>query len=165
MYNFSKLFLAISLCLATSSYAQQRLEVGGLVGGSFYQGDILGQSVNEIAPNVHGTASFQAGYFLNNHLGFRFSGGYGKMSGGDNFSEFTWRQQRNLSFHSNVYNAGVRAEYNLIAYNPDQGKYFTLYPFLGYQHVFLIQKRSTRARNTVCSPWVPRGKGYPSTQT
>jgi len=159
MYNFSKLFLAISLCLATSSYAQQRLEVGGLVGGSFYQGDILGQSVNEIAPNVHGTASFQAGYFLNNHLGFRFSGGYGKMSGGDNFSEFTWRQQRNLSFHSNVYNAGVRAEYNLIAYNPDQGKYFTLYPFLGYQHVFFNPKTFYQGKEYRLQPLGTEGQG------
>lgn len=165
MQNPSKLVLAILICLSFKSIAQQRLEIGALVGGSFYQGDILGQTVNEIAPNTHATASLQAGYFFNNHFGFRFSGGYGKMSGGDNFSEFPWRQRRNLSFHSTVYNAGLRAEYNLTGYNPARGQYFTIYPFLGYQHVFFDPRTMYMGKEYRLQPLGTEGQGlakYPN---
>lgn len=159
MKHFSTLILGILLLGSVRMCAQQRLEIGAQAGGSFYQGDILGQTVAEISPNIHGSASLQAGYFFNNHFGVRFSGGYGKMSGGDNFSEFPWRQQRNLSFHSTVYNLGLRAEYNVTGFDPARGQYFTIYPFLGYQHVFFDPKTFYRGKEYRLQPLGTEGQG------
>lgn len=165
MIQYKLLIPVILLCLPYTGIAQQRLELGGLLGGSFYQGDILGQSVTEISPNIHGSLSLQAGYFLNNHLGFRFSTGYGKISGGDKYSELPWRQQRNLSFHSNMYNAGIRVEYNVTGFNPDEGKNFTVYPFLGLHQVFFDPKTEYKGVEYRLQPLGTEGQGlskYPN---
>ena len=135
-FSFLNTFFSICFLVVNSSEAQNRLEIGALLGGSCYQGDVLGNTVSEIAPNIHGSASLQAGYFFNDYIGVRIGGGIGKMSGSDNFSESPWRKERNLSFESNVTQLGARIEYNITGFNPAQDKNFTIYPFFGLSPSF-----------------------------
>jgi hypothetical protein len=152
-------FLGISFFSISSAFAQSRLEVGALIGGSCYQGDILGSTVAEIAPNIHLSASAQAAYFFNNYIGVRLSGGYGKMSGGDKFSEVPWRKARNLSFQSNVTNFGARVEYNITGFNPLMEKNFTIYPFVGYHHVFFNPQAEYKGKLYDLQPLGTGGQG------
>jgi hypothetical protein len=133
--------LSIVLLLSLAPIkAQHRLEIGGLIGGSCYQGDILGLTAAEIKPNTYLSGSLQAGYFFNDYLGFRIGGGVGKMSGGDQYAELPWRRARNLSFYSNVTQFGARVEYNITGFNPYENRNFTLYPFLGYHQLLFNPK-------------------------
>ncbi len=150
-------FLGTSIC--TSTFAQGRLEVGTLIGGSCYQGDILGSTVAEIAPNIHLSGSLQGAYFFNDYVGVRLSGGYGKMSGGDNFSEVPWRRARNLSFQSNVTNFGARVEYNITGFNPFTEKNFTIYPFAGYHQVLFNPQAEYKGKLYDLQPLGTSGQG------
>lgn len=141
------------------SYSQQRFEIGTLVGGSCYQGDILGSSVSEIAPNIHASAYLSTAYFFNNFLGLRFAAGYGKMSGGDRFAEVSQRRSRNLSFVSNVYTSGLRAEFNVTGFNPAEGQNFTIYPFVGYHHAFYNPKAEYKGKLYELQPLGTEGQG------
>lgn len=141
------------------AYAQKRLELGTLLGGSFYQGDILGTTVSEIAPNTHASASLMAGYSLNRFFTLRSQLGYGKISGGDKFAELPWRRARNLSFSSVVYNAGLRGEFNITGYNPAEDENFTLYALLGYNHLFHNPKAEYQGKWYELQPLGTEGQG------
>jgi hypothetical protein len=141
------------------------LELGALLGGSCYQGDILGGTVAEIAPNIHGSASLQAAYFFNDYIGVRVGGGFGKMSGSDKYAEAPWRKARNLSFESNVTQFGVRLEYNITGFNPLKERNFTIYPFVGYHHLFFNPKAEYKGKLYELQPLGTGGQGlskYPS---
>ena len=167
--HHKKNVLVLSMLISCSMlvFSQKRLELGVLLGGSFYQGDILGQTASEIIPNVHPAAAIQAGYFLNNHLGFRLGVGYGKMSGGDSYSEAPWRRARNLSFESNVFHGGARVEYNITGFNPDNEQNFTIYPFIGYHHTFFEPKTAYKGKIYSLQPLGTEGQGlakYPNSK-
>jgi hypothetical protein len=148
-----------SLIFSSMTFAQKRLELGLSLGGSFYQGDILGQTASEIAPNMHLAAELQAGYFWNNHLGMRFGLGYGAMSGGDKYAEAPWRRARNLSFESNVFHGGGRIEYNITGFNPEDNQNFTIYPFIGYHHLFFEPKTEYKGKVYSLQPLGTEGQG------
>jgi hypothetical protein len=157
----------VLLILSIFSYAQQRFEIGALIGGSCYQGDVLGSSVTEIAPNIHGSVNLNAAYFFNNFLGVRVAGGYGKMSGGDKYAETAQRRARNLSFVSNVYTTGVRLEFNVTGFNPADNQNFTIYPFIGYHHTFFNPKAEYKGKLYALQPLGTEGQGlakYPDRQ-
>jgi Domain of unknown function (DUF6089) len=153
-------FLSVFFLFAQSIViAQSRLEVGGLVGGSAYQGDILGGTVSEIAPNIHGSASVQAAYFFNDYIGVRLGAGMGKMSGSDKFAESPWRKERNLSFESNVTQFGARIEYNITGFNPAMDKNFTIFPFVGYHHLFFNPMAEYKGKLYELQPLGTAGQG------
>lgn len=158
---FTKKIIAFFLLIFINftSYAQKRLELGTLLGGSCYQGDVLGSSVSELAPNIHASANLNVAYFFNNYIGLRLATGYGKMSGGDNYAEVVQRKSRNLSFISNVYNVGIRAEFNVTGFNPDDDKNFTIYPFVGYHHVFFNPKAEYKGKLYALQPLGTEGQG------
>lgn len=150
---------SLFILLSTISYTQQRFEIGTLLGGSCYQGDVLGSSVSEISPNIHASANLNAAYFFNNYLGLRFAVGYGKMSGGDKYAEVAQRRARNLSFVSNVYTTGLRVEFNVTGYNPADEKNFTIYPFIGYHHTFFNPKAEYKGKLYALQPLGTEGQG------
>lgn len=161
-FNLKQITISISTLLllqVTSINAQNRYELGLLLGGSCYQGDVLGNTVSEIAPNIHSSASLQAGYFFNRFFGIRTQVGYGKISGGDSYSEDVWRKARNLSFTSNVYNVGIRAEYNVTGYDPMNNQNFTAYPFVGYNHLFFNPRAEYKGKWYDLQPLGTEGQG------
>lgn len=94
----------------TPSFAQT--EVGILVGGSYYYGDI----VNEIEPT---TMRYSFGgflrYHLNDRVALKFMGAYARVTGADSLSESEFQRNRNLDFFTDIVEGSVQLEYNLIS--------------------------------------------------
>ena len=90
----------------------QKIEVGVLVGGSYYYGDI----VNDWQPN---TISNAAGVFLRYHLSENLTvkgfGGYCRIGGADsNSTGSTYQKHRNLAFWADVFEGSVQFEYSFV---------------------------------------------------
>ena len=90
----------------------QKIEVGVLVGGSYYYGDI----VNDWQPN---TISNAAGVFLRYHLSENLTvkgfGGYCRIGGADsNSTGSTYQKHRHLAFWADVFEGSVQFEYSFV---------------------------------------------------
>ncbi|MCO5253002.1 MAG: DUF6089 family protein [Bacteroidetes bacterium] len=112
--NSKYLILSILLSFNLSTQAQRffagKMEFGVMFGGSNYHGDLAKEIVFSETHPMFG-AYFQRNY--NEWVSLRYQFSYAKISGSDkNFVAYT---QRNLSFYSNIYEAGVVAEFN---FNP-----------------------------------------------
>ncbi len=122
---------SLLLCIPLSLSAQ--LEVGGTVGVSNYLGDLapsgLWTSLGEM--------NFSAGVFARYNIGkwVSLKGGinYGKISASDfNSNNSDFRQSRNLSFRSNIFEFGFTGEFNILGYAPyNLEKTFSPYVFVG----------------------------------
>lgn len=92
----------------------QKYEVGILAGGSYYYGDI----VNEWEPS---TIKGSFGVFVRDHITdkikLKFFGGYCKIGGADSNSSSPWQRNRNLDFHSDVWEGSVQIEYCFVSDN------------------------------------------------
>lgn len=110
------LFLLLSIGLAGTQAYAQKTEVGVLVGGSYYWGDI----VNVWQPaTIKPAGTFFLRYHIDPRLAFRGGLSYAQIEGADATSESAWQQQRNFSFKTNIYELSGVVEYNLL---PDKNK-------------------------------------------
>lgn len=106
----------------------QKVDLGILLGGSYYYGDV----VNEIEPTTIRPAF---GGFIRYRLSDRFAlkgfGGYAKVYGDDQLSASEWQQQRNWSFESTIMEGSLQAEFNLLE-DRNRGRRFAnpLIPYL-----------------------------------
>ncbi len=104
------LFLFFILVGAFSSFAQ-KLEVGLLVGGSYYYGDI----VNELElSTIKGAGGAFIRYHVNERIAIKFFGGYARIGGADSISTSAFQKRRNLSFWADIYEGSAQLEYNFI---------------------------------------------------
>jgi hypothetical protein len=107
----NSLLIGLILSAITFTAKAQNMDIGLLLGGSYYYGDV----VNEIEPTTIGPA---VGGFVRYRLGDRFAlkafAGYAKVSGDDKLSESEWQLQRNWSFESTILEGSIQAEFNLI---------------------------------------------------
>jgi hypothetical protein len=121
------------LCIMISSLAlraQKSDEIGIMLGGSYYIGDLN--------PTKHfSSLTRPAGgivYRHNFNMRFAVAGNayFGSVQGIDARSSSFEQQQRNLSFRSNIYEFAARGEFNFIEYKIGSDKYqFTPFMFLG----------------------------------
>jgi hypothetical protein len=110
------LFLLLSICLAGSKSYAQKTEVGVIVGGSYYWGDI----VNTWQPStIKPAGTFFIRYHIDPRLAFRGGISYASLEGADASSESLWQRERNFSFNTQVYELAGVVEYNLL---PDKNK-------------------------------------------
>src|SRR3954465_579474 len=104
-----KLFVTLSFLTAAFTLKAQNMDIGLLLGGSYYYGDV----VNEIEPSTIRPAF---GGFIRYRLGERLAlkafGAYAKVTGDDKLSESEWQQQRNWSFESTIIEGSIQAEFN-----------------------------------------------------
>ncbi len=118
--------LIFTFTLAGNTQAQ-KLDLGLLLGGSYYYGDV----VNELEPSTVGAA---VGGFLRYRLGGRVAlkgyVGYNSISGDDKLSESKWQQERNWTFETSIIEASLQAEFNLIE-DRNRGRRFAN-PFIPY---------------------------------
>lgn len=105
----------------------QRVDVGLLLGTSYYYGDV----VNEFVPSAFGPAvgGFLR-YRLTDRLALKGFAGYIKISGDDQYSSSEWQKQRNWTFETAIIEGSLQAEFNLIE-DRNRGRRFAN-PFIPY---------------------------------
>lgn len=124
-------FCIILLIFIYSTCNAQYFEVGLFGGVSNYQGDLAPFAF--VPKETHLSYGYFTKFNFNRFLSLKLSGYYGKISGDDNNSENEWRQRRNLSFRSNIWELSGFAEVNLTGYDPHaRKKLLTPYAFLGF---------------------------------
>lgn len=139
--SYSKYFLTafFCCCLTFVSYAQYRngkTEIGLLLGGSNYFGDL--------APEIKlKETKFSAGvFFKQNHNKFfssRYQFAYARIAASD--KNFRANEYRNLSFFSNIFELGYNAEYNFVPFGMNVlEKNSSTFVFAGFNMFFFNPK-------------------------
>jgi hypothetical protein len=126
--------LAFALA-ANTGFAQMHakhrrsVELGGLLGVSYYIGD-LNQTKQFLYSNPAGGLIFR--YNFNPRLTWQFHALFGKIEGHDSHSSSAYQVQRNLNFRSHIFEVGSQLEFNFYNYSIGNSKErFTPYIFIG----------------------------------
>lgn len=93
----------------------QYLEIGVNGGGSNFIGDV-GNYGMDLPRGFHAGALFR--YNFNNHWAVRINANYGQIEARDSWSSLEDRQNRNLSFRSEIREAYAVAEFNFFPFEP-----------------------------------------------
>lgn len=121
-----QLFYVFLMILPCSLFAQ--LEAGVQVGVSNYFGDLAPSGLRA----NFGETNFSAGVFARYNIGRWVS-----VKGGFNYAKISaedasYKERRNLSFRSNLYEFGVTGEFNILGYQPyNLDRVFSPYVFIG----------------------------------
>ncbi len=107
-----KLIIFFLINMVTIITYAQKSELGFLAGGSFYWGDI----VSEPEPStVKEALGMYFRYYHNKHISTKLFLGYCRIGGADSLPlSSSYQKHRNLSFFSNIFEASVQLEYNII---------------------------------------------------
>ena len=125
------LFLPAFLFLSFASFAQHA-EIGLLLGGSVYQGDLspTNKLQNFRETNMAVGAFYR--YNINDFVGARLGFTFGTISGTDAKDDSESRRLRNLSFQSNIFELALTAEFNILGFQPyNLERVFSPYIFVG----------------------------------
>lgn len=106
--------------LGRSQYA----EIGISAGGSNFLGDVGPYSI-DLPQGYH--AGFLFRYNFNRFWSLRLQGNYGLVQADDARSSLNYRQERNLSFRSEIREAYAVAEFNFFEYQPGTKLWHTPY--------------------------------------
>jgi len=133
------LFNAIATLTFILAYQglQAQLEAGISVGLSSYQGDLAPNSISGSFSQLHFSGGVFGRYNINNFLAAKLAINYGKLSGNDESAASESQQLRNFSFRSNVFEAALTGEINILGYQPyNYERTFSPYIFagIGYFH-------------------------------
>ena len=97
-----------------------RSELGVIVGGTFYMGDL-----NPYTPlrgtNLAGGIVYR--YNVHSRLSVRANFIYGELEGSDALSDNAYRQNRNLSFNTDIYEGAVGVEFNYFPFQLGHDRY------------------------------------------
>lgn len=120
-YVLSILLIVVSTTVLSQFHTgRSRSELGVMIGGSYYIGDLN--------PYGHFRNTYLAGglvyrYNINPRVSLRANLLYAKVSGYDSQSKITSIQQRNLSFSSTIYELGVGFEFNYFPFQLGHDRY------------------------------------------
>lgn len=123
-----RIILSLALLLPLVSSAQQHHEFGFSAGISSYYGDLQPDLFPDNSTHAMGGIMYK--YFMNPHVGLRFGVSYTKLAGFDTLSGIPAREERNLSFQTNLLEFHGGFELNLLPIEKDRIK-FTPYIFGG----------------------------------
>lgn len=105
-----------------------RSSLGVMIGGSYYIGD-LNQFGHFKHTNLSGSLIYR--YHVNSRVAVRGALRYGKVEGYDSDSDDPYKQLRNFSFESDIFEFSAGIEFNFLNYKLGNSKYFfTPYMFL-----------------------------------
>ena len=113
------------------SFAQYS-EVGILLGGALYRGDLTHRDklVNLSESHFAYGAFFR--YNLSDFISFKLSVQQGKLSGNDAYAKDTNQRNRNLHFKTNLTEVALTGEFNILGYQPyNLSRPFSPYVFAG----------------------------------
>lgn len=128
--NTLKVLLCLIFCAGFSSIsAQKGYELGGWLGTSFYYGD-LNNRLSIHKPGPAGGLNVRRNF--NTRTAAMVSLSYARIAADDASSPNTFERNRNLSFHSNVFDLSAVMEFNFFNYvHASSDEYFTPYIFGG----------------------------------
>lgn len=113
------------LLFAVLSFGQQqnnksRSELGFLLGGSYYLGDL-----NQFVPfkNTHLAGGLIYRYNVHSRLAIRTTFNYGKVSGDDSDSKIDQHRERNLNFESSIWELASGVEFNYYPFQIGHNRY------------------------------------------
>lgn len=112
-----KKYLIFLFCFPLSLFGQH-FEVGFLVGGSNYLGDLSSNSSEIVLKESNLAAGAFAKYNINHLLAVRLNFNYASVSGADSNSGNVDIINRNLNFKSDIYEASLIGEFNILGYQP-----------------------------------------------
>lgn len=110
----------------------QGIELGLFLGASNYMGDLSNEFI--VLGETHPSVALIGRYNLGEKWALKGFVGYGRISGSDENANTDLKKSRNLSFYSDVFEASVQLEFNLVRnsmrYN-QRSKRFVPYVFVG----------------------------------
>lgn len=115
MVNRFCLLLSVAFMLCSSATQAQDMEAGLLLGASNYSGDLSKQRINlgETQPSI----GILYRYYFSPKINIEGSLTYARVSGDDkNYDDDDFRRKRNLRFKSNIFEASVQGEYNILPF-------------------------------------------------
>lgn len=125
----NRLIISALFLFGAASIQAQHFEVGMFAGGSNFIGD-----VGNYRPHL--PTGYSGGLFVrynfNRHWALRLHGNYGHISNADSLSGMAYRQQRNLSFESEIWELGLTAEFNFLEFEPGTNHWHTPYLMGGF---------------------------------
>jgi hypothetical protein len=105
-------------------------EIGGMLGGSNYAGDLSPTPI--VFKETHPAIGAFVRANVKKSLSIKANLYYGAVSGSDENTEVEKNRMRNLSFRSNLLEVGLNAEYNLLPFETGSRKFKTApYIFAG----------------------------------
>ena len=110
--------LVILLFFLPFTLAGQHFEAGLLIGGSNYLGDLSSNSSQIYLKETNIAAGAFARYNVNHLVALRLGFNYTSISGADRNSGNTAIIDRNLNFQSDIYEASLIGEFNILGYQP-----------------------------------------------
>lgn len=161
---FTFLMVTSSLLSQTKKRNFRQHEVGIMIGGSYYIGDLNPRKQFNLTQPAGGVF-----YRFTPNYRYAFRGGfnYGNIMGDDSQSEDADQIQRNLNFKSRIIEFHAIAEFNFLEYRISNDKYkFTTFLFLGLD-VFNFKPRAQMGNFWIdLQPLRTEGqsKGYKLTQ-
>ncbi len=117
---------AFIITLAFCSFGQ-KVEVGIMAGGMFYNGDLTEKPLN---PELHLAGGMFLRINMNNRVSLKGNVLLGSISGTDIGATSTTRHLRNLSFSSKISEFAAEIEVNLVDNYREKGRRTTCVPYL-----------------------------------
>lgn len=129
-----KIFTFLLLLIATLAAKAQTWEMGGLIGGSGYMGDLNSRNPLQVSGGAIGIFARKN---YSPYVSARVSYTFGWIQAADSTSSYPENRNRNLSFLTTLHEVSARAEVNFLEYRPGVFKNsFTPYIFLGLGGVY-----------------------------
>ncbi len=142
-----RIFVLFFLLSSTLVYSQKTLEVGLMLGGMYYLGDINhGRQYHSVKP--------AAGVFfrqnLNKRWAVRANAAVGTLSASDQAFSGQYQKIRNISFNTPVLELVAQAEFNFLPYKLGALRYTSPFtPYLASGLGFLLASNSTQKYNII----------------
>jgi opacity protein-like surface antigen len=157
--------LTISILIPLFSFAQysksSKIDVGIMVGGSYYIGDLNSKQFQFTKPA--GGIVFR--YCFNKRAAIRANLLMGSITASDSYSDSQWQRDRNLDFKSSITELSTQFEFNFLNYkiggNDDQN--FSPYIFMGLAGFhFNPQGQTANGQWVALQPLSTEGEGLPA---
>lgn len=165
--GFMKYLITALLAVTSFQIAQsQTYEIGGLLGGANYIGDV--GPTNYISPNDIAIGGLFRWNRTPRHS-FRFSATYARLNADDADSKETRRQQRDLSFKNRVLEASLGIEFTFWEFNthamkPQNAPYlYTGITYFNYESLFLGRNNQIQKYGNDWAFAIPMVVGYKMT--
>jgi hypothetical protein len=127
MRSIKYIFVVFCFSFLFQSVTAQQVEIGLMLGGSNYSGDLSNEYI--VAKETHFSGALFGRYNISKRMAVKGFMGYGQISGDDkNFGSYK-NNIRNLNFTSDIYEFSVHAEYNFLKNNINS---ISARPFLPY---------------------------------
>ncbi len=174
MDKFKSQYILVVFILIGLIANAQRVEVGLMIGGSNYLGDLSNEKI--LMKETHFSGSIFGRYNFSPKFAMKGYFGYGKVSGDDKnlisekrdyllkgvkMTGFEFNKYRNLNFYSDIYEFSLHAEYNFLKneLSTYKARPFLPYVFIGLG-IFNFNPKSNFGNNTVeLQPLATEGQG------